>query len=1405
MLIDVAKQNKFKTLEYKEWFHNFKRKFRDMRYNMEFAISTLEKEIRKTKNESEKKEKKENLQRLKIKSKIYSKAYTAIISGKQEKIEEFFAKDFKKLPESAQATILLASSEVLINGKSIYDNPNVNIMGLFRVLEKQVNYEENALRECAKNLITSKALPSLFLPDFFPSYTSYRRHQSLDEVMEDVIIFAQLTETMSVNDQVHEIPYIPITCYSRLINRYLEDRTFTYGDGRVEVYRSYKDFQEFYQRLLEVESKSPNLQKLSLSSTLSLYQHFLDGEDAYEVYKKLIKDPKIKAQYYNASTDRNVNISFTKFTKVIDRYPPETQLEMISEYMQEPEFKTGNCYAIINHIINITQTNKSILLNFDVTMPIFEKLRVIEKEISIAEMFVSKGIRGSNVEFSKLHIEKQKEALKILPTDDLPYKGYVPPNSLVAVKDGQEPPKVMTPEQYKERKEAEQKLVREKLEKYVTDLATYGPILDDTYQDVLAIAQKYNKNITLDKLKDVISKNEHLKTLMEFLSLQWKSAVANRNEENSQYPEDLKTPYQRSLYDLETIFPKTRLQSLPDLATFRKMSLEQKAKFNVKVWNQFASLPIFNENANTKKALVEFIAVFGLFEDDPDVESRRKIAFKLATDYGEKIGIAEAESHGIFTSFHEELKLPYIPSEEMTDTMIKQYCTPCKIKRYELRDGVNIPVELEGALGDVLVYSERYISELKKLTGSYGKKMGNFLSPYAKEGGVYKLKKDVVIPERIEALLKPKLTEKEYSELLKNYRVASFLNPVEEMIIDGVKLKENLPNREKEIFTKVLLSKELRSRLNFHSLHRMFDGCKQEFNEEFCELVIKNFDLILESPERQSKLKDVQRSLEKAKVYYKTRGNSNPTYLDITTYLENIPFTFNFGLDEFAQDVKNAGVSTQETYEFYQNLLPKMEERKTTTIPRHQKTYTYTDKDGKPYQVATKILRLDDPMTMLVGESKFTNCCQVYRNAGQACMEHASTSKNGGILAVYLINEQGIPEMLTQSWIWTREAKLCLDNVEATSLITYKHGAEKRLYQDIATYGIVKASEDLIETSKQSVEEYVQAKTKEILTSTELSSQQKDKEIVKLDEFRARQTLKIITVGEGCDDLNVKETFTKLEDASLSHGPKGYQDYRDSDVDKSTGKSKQHIIIQTDEEILPVDENYQEVAFYRDERRITLRSGKNIPHSILKQITEIEKTAHKMEMVNYTKEDDEPVLTEVSVLADIYDCRVEHLHILAGEDWYFIYSDDDDNIEIYDFAKCQPRLEDEAHNQQTEMSLAFNTILAQSVVVKDGKLEKLKGIKADLREDTSYLLYLYQKKRGVLDQEGDDLSYKYTESEKKTVISAEEQEKLFKASRKIRDKGNKDLKMHQVSFVASEKTIKKVLDNVLSRFDERSL
>lgn len=945
---------------------------------------------------------------------------------------------------------------------------------------------------------------------------------------------------------------------------------------------------------------------------------------------------------------------------------------------------------------------------------------------------------------------------------------YMNPKFSLSVTELSLPSFAYTSHAYKYFEADEDKYIQEgRLDELLEKYKTLGFIDNATLKEIYDITSKYIKNLTMEDLVKRISSNPNAKKIIQYIAT--KSSRVDFSIDNPDTT--AKTSYQRQLEKFAAIFPRARFGSLPDFASYQKMPIDMCEKFNVKTWNQLIQNPLFNQDDNTKRALVEIIAISGLFENDPNVELRKRQIMSLFNNYSSPISREEMDSLGLSDN----------------DEWLTRCFDSVTIKTYRLREGITIPENLANWLSVNLTMEQ--MARIKKETGNIGSELTKYLSPYARFENGWKLRNGIQI-DLYSAYLKPEMTNEEYMSLLTSpetpKEIIDFLNPYEEIREQGYQLKQSLREIDRTEIIHLLLDSHLNNRYNFENLHRMFDGLDLSYNPDFYQFFLENQDQILASPENQAQLKDAKRKYDSFKMYYASRGNHNPNYNDMVVYLDRTPYVITFGNEEFAQDAKNTKVSDK-GYTFYEGLLQETRKRHLTTVPRHDKTYEYVASDGTKYQVIAKVLRADDPFNLLVGETNFTNCCQRYHNAGEACMKHASTSQDGGIFATYLIID-GVPTMLTQSWFWTNEAKACLDNVEATSLITSAFGDERELLQDIATFAIKSACIDMIKSSKETVDAYIADRTKKIKNSS-LSEEEKQEVLRQLEVVSQRQTIKIITVGDGCDDLRVRESFTQIEPEEKSYGPKGYVDYRDSTGDLS---HQQHIIVQTNDKILPPDEGYVDIPMFRDDRRIISEASSDIRYETLRKITDIESAAHKTQMIQYTK-DGEYTIQEPELLAQLYGCPLNNLRVITGEDWYYVYSDGQSEIEVYDLAKREPRLQDEGMSQTMEMAQAFEKILSDSIVLDDnGQITTIKPIKADLREDTSYLLYLAQMKRGIIEQIGDDVAYSYTDDSEKTTVSREQQQQILAKSREIRDNQNPNMVMHEVEFRPTAKEIEKL-------------
>ena len=145
----------------------------------------------------------------------------------------------------------------------------------------------------------------------------------------------------------------------------------------------------------------------------------------------------------------------------------------------------------------------------------------------------------------------------------------------------------------------------------------------------------------------------------------------------------------------------------------------------------------------------------------------------------------------------------------------------------------------------------------------------------------------------------------------------------------------------------------------------------------------------------------------------------------------------------------------------------------------------------------------------------------------------------------------------------------------------------------------------------------------------------------------------------------------------------------------------------------------------------------------------------------------------------------EDNHIYLGEDWYLIYEEiDNHTVYISDLAKLNPELVDEASIQNKEMMDVIYDLV-----------KKYDQIKADLKEDTSYLLFLANKKLEYLEQIGEDIAYPFNNSSNRKIVTEEEQVSILKQSKMIKEQGNPDNIMHHITFKKGRKLENMNLDN----------
>ena len=224
----------------------------------------------------------------------------------------------------------------------------------------------------------------------------------------------------------------------------------------------------------------------------------------------------------------------------------------------------------------------------------------------------------------------------------------------------------------------------------------------------------------------------------------------------------------------------------------------------------------------------------------------------------------------------------------------------------------------------------------------------------------------------------------------------------------------------------------------------------------------------------------------------------------------------------------------------------------------------------------------------------------------------------------------------------------------------------------------------------------------------------------------------------------------------------------DSDIQYIVAEAEDIKEIKTDEAKVEVK--------YKDPRKVEYEAGSSIEKYTISKIKRIEEKAHKDQMQIMSE------ASSIEDLSDVYGTKGERMKIISGEDWYLIYSEEEDEIHIHDLARGKTRFEDEEIVASKEILEGIDKIIETSIGTG-------KEIAADMREDTSYLLVLRMKERGLIEQIGDDVAFEYGDEYDQRKITEEEQKEMLARSAKIREIGAKEngTTMHRFRFKPTEK------------------
>ncbi len=581
-----------------------------------------------------------------------------------------------------------------------------------------------------------------------------------------------------------------------------------------------------------------------------------------------------------------------------------------------------------------------------------------------------------------------------------------------------------------------------------------------------------------------------------------------------------------------------------------------------------------------------------------------------------------------------------------------------KIKE-ELGEGVGAGVVITSKIEDITKEFEKYFENNEKtinrsaveIIDTVGEKLGRgYIRKLSKIQSTKMKEED--LDKWIEEVNSPQITKESIKHRLK------------------VTIK---PGKEEEVYKELdKRNAKVRGVVSYNQMEAMFGGIREPYSEGFREYFKRHSEEILNNSEYYTRLSDIHNN------YESMMSNPNNTRVEewnVKKLLEVIDSAPIEGQREGDEELARIALSAVpkgfdvKNFRRAQELYDKMREREDSTIP------PVTTNVHKKYR--GRMLRPDDPLAIFVGT--LTDCCQELDNAGEDCMTHSVTDKNGGVFVVEEVDDSGKPvRLVAQSWVWRNGSRFCFDNIEQ----------EEKHFEDIATE----------EESRAVFKVYKEAAERALELDKELFDELERKGQVSKED-REKYELQEVTVGIGYNAQ--KELGRLINEGRLKEAndvaPEGYSGYRDSktsyiiaakkDEDNSEKQLKKEETKRTthssfkfgykkrnevqiisviglddyDDDYEDYDEDYDEEVSKKDieaamkkRQRIEMLDGK------IEQIKEIEKEAFSEEERN---------LQEINYTEDLkrkYELMSDRMNVAIDREgtFYIVYEETESKVKI---------------------------------------------------------------------------------------------------------------------------------------------
>lgn len=495
----------------------------------------------------------------------------------------------------------------------------------------------------------------------------------------------------------------------------------------------------------------------------------------------------------------------------------------------------------------------------------------------------------------------------------------------------------------------------------------------------------------------------------------------------------------RQLTLMKSWYDKTGGKFIPDFVVMQNFRLEEADKFlaSGSNWSKLMRIQSFAQTPESRDAMLKLAYSFGAF--DQDQRGFKKLQ-DLLTGLPKKI---DAEQGYIF---------------EQIDKQINQY------SRRRVFFGVKSRsyTDAEGN-----VHTTRESFPTSKIEEAYQQ-----MIDYVKNNGFIGLFDNTTLLNLLESLKKENVgidfSKDIFSQLYRKNDDGSYTLTIN---------AQSCPKSSQAIRGILEKFRELPI-LTPDKAHHYLGGFKLEYDSDFREFFLSNFDIIIGDSKYLSQISAIQRRFKAIKTIY---SNVNLTLDLAMSYINNNKYdNVNTGNERVTQ-VAGLQNYSQQDFEILQQIYNYGKQRTFSSIPRISSDKSVNLPSGTYHY---EILRLDDPRAMSIGFE--SDCCQRLGEPAEVCMEHSMVDKNGRVFII--TNNAG--EIVAQSWVWRNKDVLCFDNIEVPDQKMWDNGIPRGLEDS----GIRNQfTDDILAIYKMAAHELIEVDEKvykELLDSSKITQEQ---------------------------------------------------------------------------------------------------------------------------------------------------------------------------------------------------------------------------------------------------------------------------------------------------------------------------